>query len=250
MTDFDKRSTARRRRLLVMFTPSLSPSLAAVPASERAAALGRKSRFWNRIARKYAADAIADVAGYETTLKRVQDLLSVDYDVLELGCGTGTIALRLAPFTRRLRATDASTEMIAISREKLAAAPTPNLSFEVAEADAPAVAPGSQDVVLAFSLLHLVDDLDYTLAVVAHALRPGGLLLAKTPCVGEMSPLITRLALPLMRALGKAPPVLCFNAPELQAAIVRQGLEVLAVERHGTRKDKDIRLFTVARKPA
>ena len=233
-----------------MFTPSLSPSAPAAPATERAAAFARKARFWDLIARKYAADAIADVAGYETTLKRVQDLLSVDDDVLELGCGTGSIALRLAPFTRRLRATDLSTEMIAIAREKLAAAPTPQLSLEVADADAPSVAPGSQDVVLAFSLLHLVDDLDYTLAVAAHALRPGGLLIAKTPCVGEMSPLITRLALPLMRALGKAPQVLCFKAPELQAAMVRQGLELLAVERHGTRKGKDIRVFTVARRPA
>jgi SAM-dependent methyltransferase len=250
MTDFDNRSTARRHRLLFMFTPSLSPSAPSALATERAAAFARRARFWDRIARKYAADAIADVAGYENTLKRVQDLLSVEDDVLELGCGTGSIALRLAPFTRRLRATDLSTEMIAIAREKLAAAPTPQLSFEVADADAPSVAPGSQDVVLAFSLLHLVDDLDYTLAVAAHALRPGGLLLAKTPCVGEMSPLITRLALPLMRALGKAPPVLCFKAPELQAAIVRQGLEVLSVERHGTRKGKDFRVFTVARRPA
>ncbi len=250
MTDFDKRSTARRHPLLFMFTPSLSPSVAAAPATERAAELARKTRFWDRIARKYAADPLADVAGYETTLKRVQDLLSVDYDVLELGCGTGTIALRLAPFTRRLRATDLSTEMITIAREKLAAAPRPQLSFEVADADAPTVAPGSQDLVLAFSLLHLVDDLDYTLAVAAHALRPGGLLLAKTPCVGEMSPLITRLALPLMRALGKAPQVLCFKAPELQAAMERQGFEMLSMERHGSRKGKDFRLFTVARKPA
>lgn len=224
--------------------------MAAAPATGRAAALALKARFWDRIARRYAADPIADVAGYETTLKRVQDLLSVDYDVLELGCGTGTIALRLAPFTRRLRATDLSTEMIAIAREKLAAAPTPQLSFEVADADAPAVAPGSQDVVLAFSLLHLVDDLDYTLAIAAHALRPGGLLIAKTPCVGEMSPLIARLALPLARVLGEAPQVLCFKAPELHAAMVRQGLEVLSVERHGTRKGNDFRVFTVARRPA
>jgi SAM-dependent methyltransferase len=140
--------------------------------------------------------------------------------------------------------------MIAIAREKLAAAPVPQLSFEVADADASVVAPGTQDVVLAFNLLHLVDDLDHALALAVQALRPGGLLLAKTPCVGEMNPLIPRLVLPLMRALGKAPQVLCFKAPALQAALLRQGLQLLSVERHGTRKGKDIRVFTVARKPA
>jgi SAM-dependent methyltransferase len=232
-----------------MPTPSLSPSLHAAPTAEQAAAVARKARFWDRIARQYAADPVADPVGYEATLKRVQGLLSAGHDVLEIGCGTGTTALRLAPFTRRLRATDVSAEMITIAREKLAAAPVPQLSFEVADADVSVVAPGSQDVVLAFNLLHLVDDLDHTLALAALALRPGGLLLAKTPCVGEMNPLIPCLALPLARALGKAPPVLCFKAPALQAAMLRQGLELLAVERHGTRKGKDIRVFTVARKP-
>ena len=66
--------------------------------------------------------------------------------------------------------------------------------------------------------------------------------------IAEMNPLVPRLALPLMRAIGKAPHVLCFDGNALQAAIVRQGLEILAVERHGTR-GKDIRVFIVARKP-
>ena len=51
-----------------------------------------------------------------------------------------------------------------------------------------------------------------------------------------------------MQAIGKAPQVLCFDAQQLQAALVRQGLEVVSVERHGTR-GKDIRVFIVARKP-
>ena len=50
------------------------------------------------------------------------------------------------------------------------------------------------------------------------------------------------------QALSKAPQVLCFDAQQLQAALVRQGLEVVSVERHGTR-GKDIRVFIVARKP-
>ncbi|MBA4262437.1 MAG: SAM-dependent methyltransferase [Comamonadaceae bacterium] len=232
-----------------MPTPSLAPPAVVSSPAVLAAAAARKARFWDRIARQYAADPIADPAGYEATLERVQGLLSTEHEVLEIGCGTGSTALRLAPFVRRLRATDVSAEMIAIARDKLSAAPLPQLSFEVADADVPVAAPGTHDVVLAFNVLHLVDDLDHALALAVQALRPGGLLIAKTPCVGEMNPLISRLALPLMRALGKAPPVLCFKAPALQAAMTRQGLEVLSVERHGTR-GKDFRVFTVARKPA
>lgn len=218
------------------------------PALEGNAPVSRKAIFWDRLARKYAADPIADMAGYEATLKRVRTLLSDAQDVLEIGCGTGTTALRLAPSTRRLVATDISPEMIAIAREKLAGQSVPGLSFSLADADTPAFEQGAYDAVLAFSLLHLVNDLDQSLTLAAQALRPGGLLISKTPCIAEMNPLIPYLALPLMRLIGKAPHVLCFNGSALQSAIIRQGMEILAVERHGTR-GKDIRIFIVARKP-
>jgi SAM-dependent methyltransferase len=230
-----------------MPSPTLAPQADAGAPAPRGD-LARKARFWDRIARQYAADPIADVAGYEATLARVQGLLAAHHEVLELGCGTGSTALRLAPGTRHLLATDVSSRMIEIAREKLARQPLPQLSFAVADADAPGFAPGAYDAVLAFNLLHLVDDLDQALGVAAQALRPGGLLISKTPCIAEMNPLIPHLALPLMRAIGKAPQVLCFRQPQLLAALARQGLEILSLERHGT-KGRDFRAFIVARKP-
>lgn len=219
------------------------------PAAHSVASTGDKARFWNRAAAKYAADPIADVAGYEATLRRVQGLLSADQSVLEIGCGTGNTALRLAPYTRRLLATDISAEMIAIAREKLAAKPMPQLRFEVDDADALLAGSGEYDAVLAFNLLHLVTDLDGALGTAMRALRPGGLLISKTACICEMNPLIRHLALPLMQVIGKAPHALCFDADGLQSAIASQGMDIVSVERHGTR-GKDFRVFIVARKPA
>lgn len=224
------------------------PPSAIAPLAEASPA-ARKSRFWDRIAAKYAADPIADMAGYEATLRRVQGLLSTDMDVLEIGCGTGTTALRLAPFTRRLRATDVSAGMIAIARAKLAAGPVPALSFDIADADEAVAGPGEYDAVLAFNVLHLVTDLDRALDRAIQALRPGGLLISKTACIAELSPLIRHLALPLMQLVGQAPHVLRFDAAALQAAIARRGMDIVSVERHGTR-GKDFRVFIVARKPA
>ena len=227
---------------------STTPSLDTQQPPQSGDAVSRKARFWDRIARKYAADPIADMPGYEATLRRVQGLLTAEMNVLEIGCGTGSTALRLAPFTRRLLATDVSAGMIGIAREKLAAEPLPQLAFALADADAPAAGPGDYHAVLAFNLLHLVSDLDQALASAVQALRPGGLLISKTACVAEMNPLIRWLAIPVMQAIGKVPHVLLFDADTLQAAMVRQGLVIEAVERHGT-KGKDIRVFIVARKP-
>lgn len=214
-----------------------------------ATAAANKARFWNKIARKYARDQIADIAGYEKTLQRVQALLAPDHEVLEIGCGTGTTALRLAPGTSRMLATDVSAEMVTIACERLAAQPVPQLAFRVADADAPLATQPSFDAVLAFNVLHLVGDLSQTLNSALHALKPGGLFISKTPCLNDMNPLIPRLALPLMRVFGKAPHVLCFNAAQLQEALASHGLNIVSVEWHGT-KGKDCRPFIVARKPA
>lgn len=208
-----------------------------------------QARFWNRLARRYAADPIADLPGYETSLARTAALLHPACRVLEIGCGTGTTALRLAPGCATYRATDLSTEMIAIAREKLAAQPVAGLAFAVADADErPATPEGPYDRVLAFNLLHLVRDLDTALGACVAALAPGGLLISKTPCLREMNWLIPTLALPVARLIGRAPPVRSLAQADLEAAMRRQGLEIMAVERHASR-GRDFRPFIVAHKP-
>jgi ubiquinone/menaquinone biosynthesis C-methylase UbiE len=75
------------------------------------------AHFWDRTSRKYAKSKIADRAGYERTLERTRALLGPNVRVLELGCGTGTTALRLARDAQSYLATDISAEMIAIAEE-------------------------------------------------------------------------------------------------------------------------------------
>ncbi|TAH12825.1 MAG: class I SAM-dependent methyltransferase [Curvibacter sp.] len=208
-----------------------------------------KSHFWDKAARRYAADPIADMVGYERTLECMHQWLRPTDRVLEIGCGTGTTALRLAPLVASYWGTDVSAHMVAIAREKLALHPRPGLQFEAADADAPLATSPQYDAILAFSVLHLVQDLDATAAACAAALIPGGLLISKTPCLAEMNPLIPWVAVPLMRAIGKSPPVHNLNQERLSAAMTRHGLEILAVERHAG-KGRDVRPFIVARKPA
>lgn len=42
-------------------------------------------KFWNRAARKYATDPIADLPGYERTIERVRGMIGPKDSVLELG---------------------------------------------------------------------------------------------------------------------------------------------------------------------
>ncbi|TRA98213.1 MULTISPECIES: bifunctional 2-polyprenyl-6-hydroxyphenol methylase/3-demethylubiquinol 3-O-methyltransferase UbiG [Rhizobium/Agrobacterium group] len=205
------------------------------------------ARFWNRSARKYAKGRISDEAGYARTLERTRALLKPDDNILELGCGTGTTAIRLAASVKDYLATDISADMIAIAKERQQAAGSlHNLTFSTTTAEA--LVPGDRqfNAVLGFNYLHLVRDLPGTLRHIHALLAPHGLLITKTPCVGDMNPLI-RLVLPAMRAIGKAPYAGVFNAAELGRHINAGGFDILATEIHAT-KGNDNRPYIVARK--
>jgi ubiquinone/menaquinone biosynthesis C-methylase UbiE len=205
------------------------------------------ARFWDRIARKYANDKIKDMAGYERTIERTRQLLRSADNVLEIGCGTGTTALALAPYVSRISASDASSEMITIAREKAAAQSCQNAEFAVATAGHVPGPDGARDAVLAFNVLHLIGDRASALAQIERQLKPGGLFISKTPCLSEMNPMI-RYAVPVAQIFGKAPFVSFFTATKLEAEIKAAGFAIIARERHGSER-KDPRIFIVAQKP-
>jgi ubiquinone/menaquinone biosynthesis C-methylase UbiE len=205
------------------------------------------ARFWDRASRKYARSRIADPDGYERTLERTRAHLQPGYSVLELGCGTGTTALRLADGARSYLGTDISGGMIAIAQEKLAVDPIPALSFRTATAEELVHEESRFDAVLGFNYLHMVRDVPDTLRSIHALLKPGGLYISKTPCLGDMNPLIPLLLLPVMRAIGKAPHVSSFSASMLEQSIVNAGFDVLLRESHAS-KGRDQRPYIVARK--
>jgi ubiquinone/menaquinone biosynthesis C-methylase UbiE len=204
------------------------------------------ARFWDRTSRKYARSAMADQAGYERTLDRTRALLGSGDRVLELGCGTGTTALRLARDVQDYLAPDISAGMITIANEKHAAAPIPALVFRTATAEALNPDATQFNAVLAFNYLHLVRDLAGTLRRIHALLAAEGLFISKTPCVGDMNPLL-RFALPPMRAIGMAPYAGVFRAADLSQHISAAGFDILATENHAT-KGNDNRPYIVARK--
>jgi ubiquinone/menaquinone biosynthesis C-methylase UbiE len=204
------------------------------------------ARFWDRIARKYAADPIADAAGYERTLERTRYYLKSGDIAFEFGCGTGTTALKLAPSVKRIVATDISSEMIAIAREKAEAEGQHNAAFEVATPDAAPWPDGTFDIALGFNALHLVAAREAALRGVHRLLKPGGLFISKTPCLKEMNP-VMRLALPVMQVFGKAPYVAFLSAEDLEREMAAAGFDIIERGRHGSR-GKDARPFLVARK--
>lgn len=181
------------------------------------------ARFWDRMADRYAARPVRDEAAYADTLARTRAHLAPDMRALELGCGTGTTALRLADAVAQFHATDFSARMIAIAEAKPGA---PNLAFRQAAIDGIEPPVGGFDAVLAFNLLHLLPDLDAALARIAGLLRPGGVFVSKSVCLRD-APAWLRPVVWAMRAIGMAPELRRYSAAELDRAIAAAGLEIV-----------------------
>ncbi len=182
--------------------------------------------FWNKVARRYAGMTIRNPDAYEMTLDLVRARLRPEDHVLELGCGTGTTALRLADAVAHYVGNDYAPEMIAIAEEKRADAQVENLVFCTGQLGDGSLPKGPFDVILGFNVLHLLPDRRSAFADIAQNLQPGGLLISKTPCLGGayrvLQPLVT-----VMRLMGKAPKLSFLTPARLERDIKAAGFEIL-----------------------
>lgn len=203
--------------------------------------------FWDGTAKKYAKSPVKDVAAFERKKAETRSLLRPESVVLEVGCGTGTLAIELAPLVSHIHAVDISTQMCEIARGKAADAGVDNVTFHADAFDEmETFEPGQFDVVCAYSILHLLPDYRATLAKIFRLLKPGGSLVSSTGCLGD-SWVPFSLLIGVMRLLGKAPAVQMIKHAQLDEAIREAGFE--DIRRPDVGADKII-AFVLATKPA
>lgn len=189
------------------------------------------ARFWDKVALKYAKSPIADMDAYTYTLERTRSYLSPDDTVLEVGCGTGSTALLLAGNVRHITASDLSANMIEVGSEKARDQGISNVTFVTAELFDSAIENGPYDAVLAFNMLHLLEDTRGAIRRINGLLKPGGTFISKTVCQpGSGAPFkfrLLKIILPLMQWVGKAPYVKFMEIKKLEDLVSSEGFEII-----------------------
>lgn len=188
--------------------------------------MDRATKFWDKVAERYSKRPVADEASYEKKLRVTREYFRPETEALEFGCGTGSTAIAHAPYVKHVLATDLSSGMIEIARERARTENVPNVTFEQSSIDEFDHPGQSFDAVLALNVLHLVQDKEGAIAKVHRLLRPGGVFVSSTACISNMMPLF-RLIAPVGQFLGLFPPVAVFSVDELRTALLDAGFEIV-----------------------
>ena len=204
------------------------------------------ANFWNNAAARYAARPVKNMAAFERKQAITRARLHADATVLEIGCGSGSLALAMSQFARHIVALDISDEMIRIAEQKKQAQGVTNVSFKVGALDTSSqYEPASFDCIWAYSILHLLPDRQRTLQILFDLLKPGGTLISSNPCLGETwipyGPIIR-----LMHWLGKAPSVHVFDRKTLFRELSEAGF--VEIEERDVGAEKLV-AFVLAEKP-
>lgn len=183
------------------------------------------TKFWDKIADKYSKQPIADEASYQKKLQVTQGYFKPDWSVLEFGCGTGGTAIIHAPFVKHLRAIDFSSEMVEIAKGKAEAQDIDNVTFEQLTIEELEVEDCSYDAVLGLNILHLLENKEKIIAKVYKMLKPGGIFVTSTMCLGDTMEWFKILA-PIGRFFGLMPLVKVFTTKELSDILTGTGFAI------------------------
>jgi 2-polyprenyl-3-methyl-5-hydroxy-6-metoxy-1,4-benzoquinol methylase len=205
--------------------------------------MSKDSRFWDRLAERYSKQPIADETSYQTKLEKTRAHFRPDMEVLEFGCGTGSTAITHAPHVAHILATDISENMLEIGKSRALAAGVSNVTFKQASLDDIEAKPDTYDMVLGLSILHLLDDRDAAISRVHEIVKPGGLFVSSTVCLGDKM-WFFKLIAPIGRALGFLPLLRVFTVKQLVKSIGDAGFQI----EETWQPEKAMSVFVIARK--
>ena len=159
--------------------------------------MGSSSRFWDRIAERYEKRPVADEESYQKKLQVTREYFRPDMQVLEIGCGTGTTAIHHAPHVRQIYAIDVSERMLDIAHRKAREAGVDNITFARGTLPDATISSESFDAVLGLNVIHLMTNWRDVLTEVERILKPGGVFVSSTECLGHSVRRFAKLITPL-----------------------------------------------------
>jgi ubiquinone/menaquinone biosynthesis C-methylase UbiE len=207
--------------------------------------MSTSDKFWDKTAEKYSQKKVPNEEKYQRKLSETQEFLTSDMHVLEFGCGTGSTAIHHSSKVQKIDAIDISDKMIEIGRAKAESAGVSNLNFSRATLEEFNAESSSLDAVLGLNVIHLIPNRKGLIREIARILKPGGIFVSSTGCLGNSYFRFLKVLIPILKPLGIMPDVFMFSEAELVAEIESAGF---SIERQWHYGPQNIEVFIIAKK--
>jgi 2-polyprenyl-3-methyl-5-hydroxy-6-metoxy-1,4-benzoquinol methylase len=205
--------------------------------------MNKSESFWDKTANTYDQLEKKDEQTYTNIMKRTKNYLKISDIVLDYGCGTGLISNEIAEYVKGIHAIDISSNMIGIAEKKAKERNIANIDYAHSTIFDERYKRGTFDVILAFHVLHLLEDEHMVIQRINELLKPEGLLITATPCVGEK--IFLRKLLSFASRIGLVPNIRSFKICNLVNTIEQGKFSIVETD---CLKKSSQEYFIVARK--
>jgi 2-polyprenyl-3-methyl-5-hydroxy-6-metoxy-1,4-benzoquinol methylase len=183
---------------------------------------------WNKLAGKWDKPGVTLGENDTKIIEKAKKYLKPGSIVLDCGCATGSICMELANQVQEIQGIDISPKMIDIAKRKGAERQTQNASFRRATIFDEGLKNESFDMILVLSTLHLLKNSPQVMDRIHKLLKPGGIFISATPCLGERKSI--KIPLFLLSKLGILPYVELFSVTGLADLISKANFQILENE--------------------
>jgi 2-polyprenyl-3-methyl-5-hydroxy-6-metoxy-1,4-benzoquinol methylase len=191
--------------------------------------MNKSEKFWNRIANQWDKKGNKLDQTSINAIENTKKHLNISDTVLDYACGIGTITNEIAANVKEIQAIDISSRMIDIAIKRSGERKIENIHYAQSTIFDERYKKESFNVIMAFNILHLLDDTQEVVQRINELLTPGGLFISATPCLGEKNAFLGIFLIPLSK-IGIVPYVKMLKFSELESLIANGNFHIVETE--------------------
>jgi len=195
----------------------------------------RTQKFWDKQAKRYDSGEKQFDPVYKDVIAKTRKYFNVVDTVLDFGCATGTKTIQLADGIKHIHGLDISTEMINEAIKKNDQTNIKNISFSQGTIFNNDFEKASFDNIIAYGIIHLLEDKEKVIQRIFELLKPGGLFISTTACFKDKMDLKNSLVFTgslFVKRLGVLPlHINMFSFNDVKELITNHNFQIIESEK-------------------
>jgi 2-polyprenyl-3-methyl-5-hydroxy-6-metoxy-1,4-benzoquinol methylase len=189
--------------------------------------MNKSEKFFDRVSSKSKPEPNQTAS---KIIESSKEFLEKDDYLLDFGCGSGAITNKLAKAAKAIDAIDISSGMLEFAKKQAEENAIGNIKYMQASIFDGRFMDETFDVILAFNVLHYIEDMPSLIERINRLLKPNGIFISSTACLKEKRSFMRYLVL-LLTKLRIMPKTNFYKKVELETLIKNGNFDIIKSER-------------------